>query len=207
MPATATEAARPEAPGARRARLVGVLVLAAAAGTAAWWSMRTAGASREPAGVFDYVRDGVLAGDGGAAWRVLGAKARLDYEKFARAMAAGGNDPAGAEWRRRVGLSRQDLATLPPERILERDFTAYAEEKFRGARVYRTDTWDSETALIYIALRDGSEAHWQVRRVDGIWKVESLPPLVDTGGNLMVGPGEPRRRVPVPDKTVAPRDR
>jgi hypothetical protein len=163
-------------------RLVSLLVLAALAGGGAWLAFRASDPSKDPAAVWDYIRDRVLEGDGGAAWRLLLPQARPKFVEFVRQNAeAPESDARAAEWRRKTGLSRQDLRTLPPEEIMSREYLANA-DRIRGSRVFRTEQWPEDRAFLHISLKDGGDIHFVLRRVDGAWKIEDLIPMVTEKG-------------------------
>jgi hypothetical protein len=108
------------------------------------------------------------------------------------------DDPATQEWRRRVGLSKEDLATLPPEKVSARENSAVAEEFFRSAKVHRVDRWDENTALLFIATGQGLERHWLLTRIDGAWKIDNFQPSVRPDGRVIPRSGEPLREGTVP---------
>jgi len=198
-PPPAAETRPADTPRARRARLAGVLALAACAGLVGWLSLRPGAAARDPAAIYDYVRDRVLAGDGEALWRVLLPEGRRKYAGFVKLMAeAGEGDAAAAAWKRSVGISRKELLSLPPEKVLAREYLAAAETQLRGSRVYRTVLWDRDTAYLNISRRDGTDKHWLVRRVEGAWKVSDPEPVVTAANDYLPGAGEKPYRIPVP---------
>jgi hypothetical protein len=195
----ATEARPADTPRARRIRFAGILFLAVATGAVGWLALRSRGASRPPSSVYDYVRDRVRAGDGEALWRVLLPEGRSKYTEFVRAMGAERTDnPAAAAWRKKVGLSAKELLSLPPGQVMAREYEASAGELLEGSRVYRTDLWDENTALLYISLRDGRDKYWLVKRAEGDWKVSDPEPVITNGTHYIPRPGVAPVKMPVP---------
>lgn len=197
-----------DTPRARRIRLAGILVLASVVGAVGWLSFRSRASARAPASVYEYVRERVLSGDGEALWRVLLPEGRRKYVEFVRAMAEEGpTSAAAAAWRRKVGVSAADLRTLPPEKVMAREYEASAEDLLAGSRVYRTDEWDADTALLYITLRDGRDRYWLVKRVEGAWKVSDPEPVITSGTHYIPRPGAAPVKMPIPlgDAPVGPR--
>ena len=185
-------------PESRTFRTVSVLLLAGFAAIAAWLALRSPSVSREPAGVWDYIRDRVVEGDGEAVWRMTLPEARPKFIEFVRMNAeAPESDARATEWRRKTGLSIQDLKTLPPEKIMAREYLASV-DRIRGSRVYRTDTWPDDRALIRVSLKDGGEAHFVVRRKEGAWRIEVLIPMVTADGNYIPYAGATPIQVPNP---------
>src|SRR5689334_19268398 len=113
-----------ESPSPRSLRTLAVILLAALTGVGAWLALRApVDTSTRPEGVWDYIRDRVLAGDGEAPWRMLLPEAKPKFLDFVKDNAeAPDSDARAAEWRRRVGLSRQDLKALPPEKVMAREY-------------------------------------------------------------------------------------
>ena len=191
--------APPSAPAPPRPRglRTAVLVVAAVAVAGAAFLLSRQGRERPPEALFDALRDRVLAGDGEAVWRETLPRARVDYATFVKQMAT--RDDAGApEWRRYVGLSKEDLRTLPPDKVMARENLAAVDEFFRGARVHRVDRWDESTALLFITTARGQDRHWQVTRVDGAWKIDNFQPSVTAAGVVIPRSGESPRPGRVP---------
>ena len=140
MDSTASPAKAEAPPQRSRWRLAAVGLALAALGAAAWGLHARRVAESAPEALFEHVRERVEAGDGGALWRVMLPRAREDYAKFLREVATR-TDPATEEWRRRAGLTIEDLKTLPPETLMARENLAFAPEYWTGARVYRVDRW------------------------------------------------------------------
>jgi hypothetical protein len=187
-----------EAPKPRFPRTAGVLLLAAFALAAAWFTFRSPPLSQEPAGVWDYIRRKVLEGDGEAPWRMMLPEARPKFIDFVRQNAeAPDTDQRAAEWRRKTGLSRQDLKTLPPEKIMAREYLANV-DRIRGSRVFRTEPWPGERAFLSISLKDAGDVHFVVRRADGAWRIADLIPLVTPDGYYTAFPGAVPEKVPAP---------
>ncbi len=200
-PAPAADTRPADTPRARRIRLAGIVVLAALTAVVGWLTLRAPPSSREPASAFEYVRDHVLEGDGGAAWRILLPEGRAKYERFIQAMIT--DEGADANyWRRTTGLSRKDLQTMRPEDVLAREYLSIAETMLRGARVYGTVRVDENTALTHILARNGEERDWLVKRVDGIWKVSDPLPQITAGGFYRGDPGSPPIRIPERDSST-----
>jgi hypothetical protein len=190
-PGPAADTRPADTPRARRIRLVGIVALAGLTVVVGWLSLRSTPSGREPASAFEYIRDHALEGDGGAAWRTLLPEGRAKYLTFLKAMLTSEEESA-QNWRRTTGLSRKDIQTMSPEDILSREYLSVTESMLRGARVYRTDVVDENTALIYILARDGQERSWMVKRVDGVWKVsDPLPQISDKGWYTPVPGGRP----------------
>jgi len=171
-----------------RLRLAGILLLAALVGAGAWLALRREGSADDPASVFDYCRDRTLGGDGGAVWRLLLPPAREEYAGFLRRLQDETNPALASksvEWRRKVGVSREDLSRLPAEALFARENLAAAEELYRGARVYSVDRRSPEEALLHISLGNGGERTWLLRRVDGAWRIDNLWALVTQQGDLL----------------------
>jgi hypothetical protein len=191
VPVRSPRAARP------RWRLAALGLALAALGAAAWGLHAHRVAESAPEALFDHVRERVEAGDGAALWRVMLPRAREDYVKFLRD-AATRTDTRTEDWRRRAGLTREDLQTLPPETIMARENLAYAPEFWTGARVYRVDRWDEHTALLRISTRSGDDRLWLVKRVDGAWWMDDFQPMVLPDGSVRPRPGEDPRKGTVP---------
>jgi len=178
-------------------RTIAILLLAVFAAGGAWFAFRGPGASTEPAGVWEYIRDRVLAGDGEAPWRMLLPEARPKFLEFVKENAdAPESDARAAEWRRKVGLSRQDLRTLPPEKVMAKEYLANA-DRIRGSRVFRTEMWPGERALISISLSDGKDIRFVLKRRDGAWRIADLLPMITSEGYYTPEPGAAAEKVPV----------
>ena len=187
-------------------RLLGAVLAVALLGAAAWGLYAKRVAESAPEALFAWLQERVEAGDGGALWGVMLPRAREDYVKFLREEAAKRTDSATVEWRRRTGFTVEDLRTLPPETIMARENLAFASEFWSGARVYRVDRWDKETALLRISTRSGLDKVLLVKRVDGAWRVDDFQPLVQADGTVRSRPGEAPRKgvVPVDQTPTAP---
>jgi len=170
------------------AALLGLLAVAASV----WLVRARAGAERAPEAFFYDLRDRVLEGDGAVLWREMLPRARLDYATFVREV-AGKDDPAAAKWRSYVGLSKEDLLSLPPEVVMQKEHMAGREDFFRGAKVYQVDRWDENTAMLRISTRSGDNRNWVVRRVEGAWKVDNLWPQSNEKGVYIPRDGEKPR--------------
>ncbi len=168
-------------------RLAGVLLLAVLAAGGWWWVRARGTDSPGPAEVFDHVRDRTLAGDGGALWRLMLPPARRDYEGFVENMRRDIPPEYAAEYRRKTGLTPEDLRRLKPEEILSLEQVALAEEMYRGSRVYDQEV-RGDGALLRINLGDGSERTWYLRRDPGGWKIDNLRAVVDGEGRLLARP-------------------
>jgi len=183
-----------DSPGARKARLVGIFALAAVVGGVAFATLRVAKGEDAPERIFDYVRDKTLAGDGEAMWREMTPAARQSYVKFLQVMDKPGGsqgtvfDPA--EWRKKCGLSAEEVRKLPPDKVMARENLAVADELFRGSRVFKVDRLDEDTAFLQITLRSGHDRFWVVRRFEGAWKIDDLWGLMGPDGRLMPRAGE-----------------
>jgi len=178
-------------------RLLGGVLAVAVLGAAVWGLQAKRVAESAPEALFAWVRDRVEGGDGGALWGVMLPRAREDYVKFV-AEAAKRTDPDTTEWRRRAGLTVEDLRTLPPETIMARENTALAADFWSGARVYRVDRWDEQTALLRISTRIGLDKVWLVKRVDGAWRVDDFQPMIMQDGRVKPRDGEAPREGVVP---------
>lgn len=190
MPTPPSSPAAPGDSGRRdRFRLAGVLLAAGILVAGGWLALRPGGGERGPASVFEYVRERTLAGDGEALWRVLLPRARQDYTGFVEDMRGPAFAGKAEEYRRTTGLSREDLARLPPEAVLARESLAMA-DLYRGARVHEVRAVGPGQALLFINMRDGSARTWMVREVDGTWKVDNLWALVTAQGQVLPRPGE-----------------
>jgi hypothetical protein len=199
MESTAASAQAPPAGPAAPApgwRLAGVLALGLAVAGLAWFGLRSRAAGGDPVALFDHVRSRVLAGDAEAAWAVMLPEARERYVEFLR-MAAGQDTAGGREWMRRVGVSPKEMVSLPPEKVLAREFTAYAEEFFRHSRA-RSEPISEDEALLQISMGNGDDRQWLVQRVDGVWKIKNLRPIIDARRVLHERPGQPGRQLPPP---------
>jgi hypothetical protein len=178
---------------ARKARLIGILALAAVVAGTAIATLHGGKASDAPEKVFDYVRDRTLAGDGDAMWREMTLPARQAYVKFLDVMDKPGGsqgtvfDPA--EWRKKCGLSAEEVRRLPPEKVMARENLAVADELFLGSRVFKVDRLDGETAFLQITLRSGHDRFWVVRHIDGAWKIDDLWGTMGPDGRLIPRPG------------------
>ena len=173
--------------------LPAVLLLAAAAAAGGWLALRSPPVAAGPAGLFDSCRDGLLAGDGAAIWRVMLPRAREEYAGFVQRMREGKEkalQDMSVEFRRRTGLSMADLGNLSPEAIFARESLAFAEEAYRGSRVYRTDALGPDDAVLHISLRGGAERTWRVRREGGAWRIDNLWQMVTSTGTVLSRPGE-----------------
>lgn len=178
-------------------RLLGGLLAVSLLGAAVWGLHAKRVAESAPEALFAWVRERVEGGDGAALWRVMLPRPREDYVKFI-AEAAKRTDPDTTEWRRRAGLTVEDLRTLPPETIMARENTALAAEFWTGARVYRVDRWDEQTALLRISTRSGLDKVWLVKRVDGAWRVDDFQPMIMQDGRVRPRDGEAPRDGVVP---------
>ena len=175
-----------------------VLLAAALAVGGTWFALRAPAPDREPAGVWDYIRDRVAEGDGEAPWRMLLPEAKPKFLEFVKQNAeAPDSDARAAEWRRKNGLSREDLRTLPAATIMAREYLANA-DRIRGSRVFRTDRWTEEMAHICVSLKDGSDVFFVVRRTDGAWRIADLIPMVTSEGSYIPYAGAAPIRVPPP---------
>ena len=199
-PAAGTKSA--DTSRARRMRFVGILALAALAVFVAWRAHRGTTAEREPASAFEYIRDQALAGDGSAGWRTLLPEGRKKYVAFLKNMSTS-DDVSAQAWRRTTGISKQAVATMAPADALSREYLAVADTMLKGAKVYRTDRVDEDTALINILAGNGDERSWMVRRVNGIWMVSDPWPTITAQGYYTSGTtGRPVR---MPEPGTAPR--
>ncbi len=189
----------PAAPAEPRNLRTAVLLLAAglvAAGT--WFALRAPVPDREPAGVWDYIRDRVCEGDGEAPWRMLLPEAKPKFLEFVKQMAeAPDSDARASEWRRKTGISRQELRTLPPASIMAREYLASV-DRIRGSRVFHTDRWSEDTAHIRVSLKDGSDVFFVLRRTDGAWRIADLIPMVTAEGSYIPYAGAAPIQVPKP---------
>lgn len=185
-------------PKPRNLRTPLVLLAAALAAAGTWFALRAPAPDREPAGVWDYIRDRVVEGDGEAPWRMLLPEAKPKFLEFVKQNAeAPDSDARAAEWRRKNGFSRQDLRTLPAAAIMAREYLANA-DRIRGSRVFRTDRWDEDTAFLGVSLKDGSDIFYVVKRTDGAWRIADLIPMVTAEGSYIPYAGATPIRVPVP---------
>ena len=193
-----TASAAPARPPARPVRAVLVVLALALGGFVAWKALLAPPPAPEPGGVWDYIRDRVVEGDGEAPWRMMLPEARPKFLAFVKQNAeAPDSDARAAEWRKKVGLSREDLKTLPPEKVMAREYLASV-DRIRGSRVFRTDEWPGDRALIRVSLKDGGDVHFVLRRTEGAWKIEDLVPMVTNEGNYIPYPGAAPVKVPVP---------
>jgi hypothetical protein len=135
--------------------------------------------ARDPAAVFEYVRDRVLQGDGEAQWRVLLPEARARWEAFVKEMIARPEgDPQADSWRHRAGVSRAEIAAMTPERAMARDVLSLRRE-FEGARVASVDRWTEDLVLLTISLRS-TTIHWVMKERNGRWMVYDMEPQVNS---------------------------
>jgi hypothetical protein len=135
----------------------------------------------------------------------MSPRCREDYVRFLAAVAAApDSDLQAGSWRTLVGISRGEVASLPPEEVCARELLCPATiALYRGARVYRTDMWGEDEALLYVSTGTGGEKVLTVVRQEGAWKVDNLLPLI-TSNAVYIRKGDPSRTVTPVDQRVRP---